>query len=384
MKLDAPTLVTVTIFVMVVMGGLYLLSWSQSRQTRALGFLGAAQIVGAGAVALLGLRGHVPDWLSIGLANAAMLLAFGLIWAGARSFEGRRVTVRQTGAGAVLWLAACLVPPFYASLGARVILASAVAGLYCALAARTLWHYRGERLPSRAPAAILLASEALLSWARIPATLVLPVPPVGTPTDPFWVAALCFVALLYTVAVAVLFMALAKERLEAEQRRAAETDPLTGIANRRALSGQARRILAAGPAALLLFDLDHFKRVNDTFGHAVGDAVLVGFCAAARQVLPGDAAFGRLGGEEFACLLPGLAVGEAARIAETVRQAVAAMRPDLVPDLAVTVSVGVARSAGPATDLETLLELADRALYQAKAQGRDRVVIAGPGLRQVA
>ncbi len=118
MKLDAPTLVTVTIFVMVVMGGLYLLSWSQSRQTRALGFLGAAQIVGAGAVALFGLRGHVPDWLSIGFANAAMLLAFGLIWAGARSFEGRRVTARQTGAGAVLWLAACLVPPFYASLGA--------------------------------------------------------------------------------------------------------------------------------------------------------------------------------------------------------------------------------------------------------------------------
>ncbi|MEE8630371.1 MULTISPECIES: sensor domain-containing diguanylate cyclase [Methylobacterium] len=381
MKLDAPTLVTVTIFVMVVMGGLYLLSWSQSRQTRALGFLGAAQIVGAGAVALFGLRGHVPDWLSIGFANAAMLLAFGLIWAGARSFEGRRVTARQTGAGAVLWLAACLVPPFYASLGARVILASAVAGLYCALAARTLWHHRGERLPSRAPAAILLASEALLSWARIPATLVLPVPPVGTPTDPFWVAALCFVALLYTVAVAVLFMALAKERLEAEQRRAAETDPLTGIANRRALSGQALRILAAGPAALLLFDLDHFKRVNDTFGHAVGDAVRVGFCAAARQVLPGNAAFGRLGGEEFACLLPGVAVGEAARIAETVRQAVAAMRPDLVPDLAVTVSVGVVRGAG---DFETLLDLADRALYQAKAQGRDRVVIAGPGLRQVA
>ncbi|WP_279357045.1 GGDEF domain-containing protein [Methylobacterium indicum] len=398
MKLDAPTLVTVTIFVMVVMGGLYLLSWSQARRTLALGFLGTAQIVGAAAVVLFGLRGHIPDWISIGFANAAMLLAFGLIWAGARSFEGRRVTGWQTGAGAALWLAACLVPPFYASLGARVILASAVAGLYCALAARTLWHHRGERLPSRTPAAILLASEGLMAWARIPATLVLPAPPVGTPTDPFWVAVLCFIALLYTVAVAVLFMAMAKERLEAEQRHAAETDPLTGIANRRALAGEARRILAAGPAALLLFDLDHFKRVNDTFGHAVGDAVLVGFCAAARQVLPAGAAFGRLGGEEFACLLPGAGPGEAGSIAETVRHAVAGMRPDLVPGLAVTVSVGVARSLGVAKsggvaksagepgsgDFEALLALADRALYEAKAQGRDRVVVAGPGLRQVA
>ncbi|TNC09819.1 GGDEF domain-containing protein [Methylobacterium terricola] len=381
MKLDAPTLVTVTVFVTVVMGALYLLSWSQTRRTRALGFLGAAQVIGALAVTLFGLRGLSPDWLSVGVANAAMLLAFGLIWGGACSFEARRVPAGAIAAGPLVWLAACLVPPFAASLGARVILASAVAGLYCALAARTLWHHRGERLPSRAPAAILLASEALLIWARIPATLVLAVPPTGTPTETAWVAALCFLALLYSVAVSVLFMALAKERLEAEQRRAAETDPLTGIANRRALAAEAGRALAAGPTALLLFDLDHFKRVNDTFGHAVGDAVLVGFCTAAGQVLPAGAAFGRLGGEEFACLLPGAGPAEAVAAAESVRQAVAAMRPDLMPDLSVTVSVGIARGSA---EFETLLGLADRALYQAKAQGRDRVVLAGPDLRQAA
>lgn len=383
MKLDAPTLVTVTIFVMVVMGALYLLSWSQARQTLALGFLGAAQLVGAVAVTLFGLRDVIPDWLSIGLANAAMLGAFGLVWGGACSFEGRRVPVAWMVAGPLLWLATCLVPPFYASLGARVILCSALSGLYCALAARTLWHARGDRLPSRAPAAILLASEGLLLWARIPATLVLPAPPSGTPVQLGWVTVLCFVALLYTVAVSVLFMALAKERLEAEQRRVAGTDPLTGIANRRALAAEAGRALAAGPAALLLFDLDHFKRVNDTFGHAVGDAVLIGFCAAASRVLPAGASFGRLGGEEFACLLPGADAAEAAALAETMRLAVAAMRPAHAPGLAVTVSVGVARSAG-AGDFASLLGLADRALYQAKAQGRDRVVLAGPELRQVA
>ncbi|TGE02618.1 GGDEF domain-containing protein [Methylobacterium nonmethylotrophicum] len=381
MKLDAPTLVTVTVFVTVIMGALYLLSWRQARQTRALGFLGFAQIVGALAVTLFGLRGVIPDWISIGLANAVMLAAFGLIWGGACSFQGRPVPPLRIAAGPVLWLAACLAPPFYASLAARVILSSAVAGLYCALAARTLWDHRGEPLPSRGPAALLLASEAVLAWARIPATFVLPAPPVGSPTQTFWVAVLCFIALLYTVAVSVLFMALAKERLEAEQRRAAETDPLTGAANRRALAAHAHHALAAGPAAVLLFDLDHFKRVNDTFGHAVGDAVLVGFCAAARQVLPAGVTLGRLGGEEFACLLPGAGAGDAAAIAETVRLAVAALRPDVLPALSVTVSVGVARGSG---DFEALLGLADRALYQAKAQGRNRVVLGGPGLRQVA
>ncbi|MGX7703483.1 GGDEF domain-containing protein [Methylobacterium sp. Gmos1] len=384
MRLDAPTLMAVTVFVMVVMGALYLLSWSQARQTRALGFLGAAQLVGAVAVALFGLRGNIPDWLSVGLANAVMLGAYGLIWGGARSFEGRPVPLPWLAAGPLVWLAACLVPPFYASLGARVILSSTVAGLACALAARTLWRHRGERLPSRIPAAILLASEAMLLWVRIPATLVLPVPPTGTPEQTFWVAVLSFVALLYTVAVSVLFMAMAKERLEAEQRRVAETDPLTGIANRRALAAEARRALAAGPTALLLFDLDHFKRVNDTFGHAVGDAVLVGFCDAARRALPAGTAFGRLGGEEFACLLPGAGAAEAAATAEAVRLAVSAMRPDPVPGL--TVSIGVARSSGDTGtgDFDTLLGLADRALYQAKAQGRDRVVLAAPELRQVA
>ncbi|GJD49231.1 hypothetical protein OPKNFCMD_1961 [Methylobacterium crusticola] len=381
MKLDALTLMAVTVFVTFIVGVLFLVSWNQARRTRALGVLGLAHLVGALASALLCVRGLVPDWLSIGLANALMLAAYGLIWGGARAFEGRRLPVRAIAAGPLAWAAACAVPAFYAAIEARIALASGVAGLYCLLAAGEIWRGRAEPLASRYPTAFLLASEAVLYWVRIPATFVAPPPPTGTPLASPWIAILCFGALLYTVAVAFLFMALAKERLEREQRLVAETDPLTGVANRRSLAAHAARLLAARPAVLLLFDLDHFKRINDTWGHAAGDAVLVGFCAAAQAVLPRQAVFGRLGGEEFACLLPGATQAEADALAETMRRAIAAMRPDLLPGLAVTVSVGLAAGG---RDFEALLSRADRALYRAKALGRNRVVWAGAALRAAA
>src|SRR4029077_16249653 len=105
-------------------------------------------------------------------------------------------------------------------------------------------------------------------------------------------------------------------------------DPLTGVANRRAFFERGeevlRRTTAAGyGSALLLFDLDRFKAINDTFGHQAGDCVLFAFCAAAQSITrPGDV-FGRFGGEEFACLLPNATLTDATRIAERIRIAFA-------------------------------------------------------------
>ena len=372
MTLDASTLMAVTVFVALIVGVLFLLSWSQARRMRALAILGAGHILGAVASALLCGRGMIPDLLSIGAANALMLGAYGLIWCGARSFAGRRTPASWLLAGPLVWSGACAVPAFYASIDARVILASSLGAFYCAAAAAEIWRGRkAEPLVSRYPAALLLASEALLYAVRVPATLAFPLPRNLAPAATPWVAILCFAALLYTVAIAFLFMALAKERLEREQRLAAQTDPLTGIANRRAFEAQARALLARGAATLLLFDIDHFKRVNDTYGHGIGDAVLVGFCTATRALLPADAPFGRLGGEEFACLLPEPV--EAGPLARTILRAVAGMRAESVAGLSVTVSIG----ASTGTALDDLLVRADRALYRAKALGRDRIVFDG-------
>ncbi len=156
-----------------------------------------------------------------------------------------------------------------------------------------------------------------------------------------------------------------------------ERDSLTGVANRRAwLAGASRRLQRPGPATVVLMDLDHFKAINDRFGHGVGDDVLR---AAATQLDAGagdDAWFGRIGGEEFAALVPG-DVAEAERRAERMRRAlhhVAA--PPGARGLVVRASFGVAPAAA-ALDLATALQAADRALYRAKANGRDRVAHAG-------
>jgi diguanylate cyclase (GGDEF)-like protein len=159
-----------------------------------------------------------------------------------------------------------------------------------------------------------------------------------------------------------------------ESRRQASTDALTGLVNRRALHAayeEAARV-GTGPSVLLC-DLDHFKLLNDTHGHEAGDAALVAFADLARSVVrPGDTA-ARIGGEEFAVLLPDTDVVQAVGVAERLRRAQA----ESGGRVSTTVSIGV---AGPHTGpgLEDRLRQADVALYAAKEAGRDTVVVAGP------
>lgn len=166
-------------------------------------------------------------------------------------------------------------------------------------------------------------------------------------------------------------------RLDGEAR----TDPLTGLLNRRGFderaAGEAARALREGSAlALIQFDIDHFKDINDAWGHDTGDRVL----AAIGRVLRAEAravdVVARRGGEEFTALLPGSDELDADVFAERVRAAVAAAADSLLPNGAVRVSAGVAAAAGgPA--IEALLARADAALYEAKRAGRDRVVVSG-------
>ena len=170
--------------------------------------------------------------------------------------------------------------------------------------------------------------------------------------------------------------------LQAQLREQALHDPLTGLLNRRALEerhAQETRAAAAdgSPLALVLLDLDHFKRVNDTHGHAVGDAVLRDVAALLRQGLrAGDALF-RIGGEEFALLLPGASPALAARRVDSLRGALAAAQLSGLAE-PVTFSAGVAGVGPRAASLQALLHAADQALYQAKRDGRNRTALA-PG-----
>ena len=173
---------------------------------------------------------------------------------------------------------------------------------------------------------------------------------------------------------------MSKERAELEQRKAALTDSLTGIANRRAFFDRGVPLLEKAladrrSAALLLFDLDRFKNVNDTAGHQVGDIVLKAFCELIVSSITSRDLFGRLGGEEFACLVADVSMTQALQIAERLRREFAEMEfPGLEENA--TVSVGVAMGSEAGRGLTALLATADRALYRAKADGRNRVASA--------
>jgi diguanylate cyclase len=176
----------------------------------------------------------------------------------------------------------------------------------------------------------------------------------------------------------------ALERTLEDLRREATTDSLTGIANRRCfdmslqtMSGDAMN--SGDDLSLLLIDIDHFKMVNDTWGHATGDAVIQLVAATLAQSVKGQDCVARYGGEEFAIILPATSIDAAMRVAENIRTALA--RRLFVPRdveetiCAVTVSIGVA-CYEPGEPLAQWIERADAALYQAKKTGRDRVVSA--------
>lgn len=167
---------------------------------------------------------------------------------------------------------------------------------------------------------------------------------------------------------------------ERNLERLATTDPLTGLANRRALlQGMERELRRTGPGhvegALLVLDLDHFKSINDTYGHAAGDKVLVHLAHLLRSMLRQNDIAGRLGGEEFAVLLPGAERERALAIAERLRLAVEHSAIEYEGRvIAVTASIGLAPLEG---EVDGIFALADEALYRAKNEGRNRMVYAG-------
>lgn len=169
-------------------------------------------------------------------------------------------------------------------------------------------------------------------------------------------------------------------------RTLAETDALTGLANRRVFAARfaadaARRAAEQRPIAVIMLDIDHFKAINDRYGHASGDVVLRAVADALRRGVRRDDLPARLGGEEFAVLLPGTGVDDAAAVAEHLRQQLEGLRCEPAPDagstgpIRFTASFGVAGIApGERDNLDALLMAADRRLYEAKASGRNQVV----------
>lgn len=262
-----------------------------------------------------------------------------------------------------------------------LLLAALASALLALLLGVMLWRpgRQARRMAMRAGfalAAVALFQATLLVLIRLWPDLAAGATSALEERQLLWPVVLNDIAML--TATALLLLAL--RRQPHEPRRTSTTDPLTGLPNRQeftALFEAARTqlLLGAKPLTLLIVDIDHFKGITDRHGHAMGEQVLLDFCRRVRSVI-GEAPMARLGGEEFAVLVP-LSGEEAVRLGQEIRHLLGYQRTEGLP--AYTCSVGIATATARVNSLEALLGAADKALYYAKQQDdRQRVASVAP------
>jgi diguanylate cyclase (GGDEF)-like protein len=326
---------------------------------------------------LAALRGQIDDWWSIVLANGVLIVSYAETARALRLLLGvpqRRGWLAALGLAAWLGIAWFgVVQPDYRT---RVCIAAAMLGCYLAMLLWPLRHAlrRGGSTAQRVM--LLVLAGAAAAWGlRLHELATLPQVGLMLPT-PANIANMVY-GTLEPVFATLGFLLMYNEAAQAELRRLARTDPLTGTLNRLALDEEGRRLFGAGELAALMLDADHFKTINDRFGHAVGDRVLAALAHGIGALLrPGDI-LGRVGGEEFLLLLPHGDLADARALAEALRAQVATMSLELDGEvLPITVSIGVAVRTPADLDASGLVRRADRALYAAKRAGRNRVVAA--------
>lgn len=379
--LHLPTVMIMHALITLVSTLVTIYMWLRIRDSRIMPLLVAAGVAACAAMLLHSARDSLPLFLSSGLGLGLGVLAVAFYWQAVVAFEGGTVSLRKAALGTIIWSALWVTPIFHESMLLRTTVLGVLVAGYCFLTAREMMrHARQEPLPSRSLAAFSNIVRGVVWLAPTPLSIL--VAPAYAPdgTTAPWFAYIVLANSMMIVLSLVALLMLAKERDELRYRLASERDPLTNLANRRTFVAGARAVLETedGGASLLLLDIDHFKSVNDTHGHAAGDQVLLAFSRAIEQRMPKGWLFARIGGEEFACLMPRMNAQKAVAVAENLRRAVAemAVSPSLVPP--VTVSIGVSEATTRGADLDTLLASADAALYRAKADGRNCVRLFEP------
>ena len=377
MTIDIPTIFVVLAMMCGLVAAVVALGWLKRDPTGRSLRAGIAGFVTSAAIGLILTRGVAPDRVSIYLANALVMLAFGIGWSAARSYAGKTAPWPVVVGGAAIWLAACAVPAVYAVTAYRAMLGSVIIAGYSVACAVEFWRAGpARRLGAQTALSVLLVVHA--GFVLFRGVHVAFIAKSASLFAGDWVQGVLMIEpALALVAAALLGVGLIRERAEQELRHSAETDGLTGVLNRRAFFASAEATIArarrgARPVALVLFDLDHFKTINDHHGHLAGDQILQAFTGIITHAIRSSDLVGRIGGEEFAVLLDGVDQDRAAYIAERIRLELATARIAKGGGfVGTTVSAGVA--VGTDVDFLTLFARADEALYEAKRSGRDNV-----------
>lgn len=378
MRPDALTLMIPSALSLTI-AGLFLAGvWYYSRWESALKWWAASHLISGLSVAIL-VAGIITKYLSL-LAIGSVLVTLSpvLIWAGTRQFAGKSIPIPMLVGGLMLWAVLSLLPlgfdrqqvSMFGSFMIWVIYLFAAVGELRNAGEETLTTHRGLMAMFAIHGFIYLlgAIQILMGGFTFG---------VAPPIDSLF-GLIHFETVLYTIGTTMFMLLISKERIDRHYKEAARTDSLTGSLNRGTVCELAQRTLdrcrtQEASFSMILFDLDHFKRINDNHGHLVGDEILRSFADTVRGALRPNDLFGRYGGEEFIVVLAETPVETACFVAERIRTAFAREhRFHNGQPLNATVSAGVTGDRGE-TQFESVIGLADKALYLAKNGGRNRV-----------
>ncbi|WP_420136294.1 diguanylate cyclase [Sphingomonas sp.] len=384
MRFDLLTLYLLAVGTLLLSAGMTL--WEREarpQRRRELGILAAAYATLAFGCAVAIGRHIFPGTIISGASNLILVSGYLLVLHGVASLSGRRH--RKASVILLVLLAATWVLAGSAWGGG---LWNYVSALPIALvSAATAWEVtRSDRLRGLRSRPIVVGIVAF--HALFYATRIFALPPLAEHFGPdiLSVAAkiTMYEGVLYSVGMPMALLALIREEAHEQLLNASQTDYLTGVGNRRWFFEQGEKLvqkhLARQPVSLLLFDLDHFKTINDRFGHSTGDEVLKLFAHIALRSLGPNAIFARVGGEEFAALVPGQTRMDARAAGQSLSIAFSNAAEAGIDGVCVdaTVSIGLAELGNGMATLSSAMSAADRALYAAKALGRNRIELAEP------
>jgi diguanylate cyclase (GGDEF)-like protein len=358
------------------------LAW-RNRDVRGLAWIAGGLLCALGAFVLQGLEGKVPTFFSSFLSNELYFPAYamqmiGLSWFVERKRQRWRWTMLVVGFFALLYAVL-----YYLHVGyvANVINAPTI-GLIAATALILLRSGRGIFLQASRWATVFLCGELIVYTYRAVLTNFIYADPwlvSGRQQDPRWLYSMMTLMFFTTCVIMCDFWFFVVE-LQRELIDQARTDVLTGALNRRALYDEADREISrtargGRPPCLLLMDIDDFKATNDTHGHAAGDLVLKRLVKQIKSTLRTQDLLARMGGEEFAVLLPETTLEFASVVAERIRLSLQSMSLTFagVP-CPISVSIGIAEVVSPGVSFESIVQRADAAMYAAKRGGKNRIV----------
>lgn len=384
-SISVPTITLCIFIVMVALAVAMAIIWHHNRSETAAALWAPAFLAGACSGLTITLLPHAPE-IGVIVASVLNTLSYTLSWSAYRAFGSRKVYPSAiVGLPAAMLLVHLLFPALRENPNNAVMLQSTLTCIFATANAFTVYGGKGNsELSLTKPLVGFLLMHAAFHGANVLVLYNDPAPLVAGRIASTWFKLFMLEAFLNVTMIATSSMLLIKERSEQRHRIASETDMLTGVANRRAFVHRTDMALkSAGEGAVLaIIDLDHFKSINDEFGHQAGDRTLVEFARTIRDHLPHDILFGRIGGEEFAVFIPDDPKRSAFTLLDEMREAVekASIQSQGRP-LRLTVSIGAATIAKAGTNFDNLVAAADCALYAAKEEGRNRVTLFSPTMR---